>query len=81
MHDDALRTGWTSSVKCFLEDRIFLAVATAKIEPLLQFNCLNKIPLNFTLRAWFRFFGVTVTPKLPLRTLTAGFSARRTCPS
>ena len=66
VHDEALRLGWTSSVKCFLDDSIFLAVASAKVGPLLQFNCLNKLQLNFTHRAWLRFFGVTVTPRILL---------------
>jgi hypothetical protein len=57
---EALAIGWQSSVKCFNDTAFFVAVAHVKVGPLLQFNCLNKLQLNFTFTGWFRFLGVKV---------------------
>ncbi|KAF2830611.1 hypothetical protein CC86DRAFT_164001 [Ophiobolus disseminans] len=64
--EEALKIGWESALKCFNDDQLFVLVAEAKLGPLLKFNCLNKIQLNFTLKGWFRFFGVEVNPTISI---------------
>ena len=63
---EALKIGWESPLKCFNDDQMFVLIAEAKLGPLQKFNCLNKIQLNFTLKGWFRFFGVKVDPTISL---------------
>jgi hypothetical protein len=53
-------------VKCFSNEQLFLSIADSTAGSKLRFNCLNKIQLNFTLKACFRFFGVEVDPTISI---------------
>jgi hypothetical protein len=59
IHNDAMKTEWESALKCFNHPNPFYDIV-AKVGPLRKFNGLAKVQLNFTLRAWFHFFGILV---------------------
>jgi hypothetical protein len=60
VHQEALKIGWNSWLKCFNDDGLFVTIVKANVGPMLHFNCLNKIQLNFNFRQWLRFFGFAV---------------------
>ncbi|KAH3984787.1 hypothetical protein HBI26_061390 [Parastagonospora nodorum] len=66
IYEEALPAAWNSSLKCFNNEQIFLTIVDLSVDSMTQFNCLGKIQLNFKLKSWFRFFGVTVNPRISI---------------
>jgi hypothetical protein len=57
---EALRAGWEGVKRCFIDHKIFAAVADSKVGVAQRFNCLGRIQLSFDNAGWFDFFGVKV---------------------
>jgi hypothetical protein len=60
--EEALRIGWEYSKRCFINPYIFTTVADSKIGVAKRFDVLGRIQLSFTVRSWFKFFGVEAVP-------------------
>lgn len=62
---EALKLAGESPTRCFIDHRMFAAVASSKIGVAIQHNILGRVELSFTCRAWFQFFGINqVSPTL-----------------
>ncbi|KAI8931803.1 hypothetical protein NX059_011440 [Plenodomus lindquistii] len=61
---EVLQTAWEAPKKCFLDHWLFIPVLESRIGAAARFNRLNRIELAFTLRSWFKFFGVHVQPTI-----------------
>ena len=61
---EALQAGWEGLKRCFVDHQIFTSVADSKIGVAQRFNILGRIQLNFTMKSWFKFFGLEVEPVL-----------------
>ncbi|KAF2130386.1 hypothetical protein P153DRAFT_356163 [Dothidotthia symphoricarpi CBS 119687] len=57
---EALCAGWENTRKTFFSPRHFASVLDAGITP--SFNWLNKLILDFSMKEWFEFFGITFRP-------------------
>lgn len=63
-HKEALKAGWESTRKFFVDSDQFSAVVDTGITP--SYNWIAKVQLNFTTTDYFEFFGVSVNPVLLL---------------
>lgn len=61
---EALKAGWEGVKRCFLASSMFTIVADSNIGVAQRFNILGRIELSFTMKDWFKFFGLTVDPTL-----------------
>jgi hypothetical protein len=60
--DETLKAGWEGLKRCFIDHEVFAAVADSKIGVATRFNILGRIQLSFTMKSWFKFFGLEVDP-------------------
>ncbi|KAF2739619.1 hypothetical protein EJ04DRAFT_606202, partial [Polyplosphaeria fusca] len=58
----ALQASWEGTRKCFVDPLIFVTVADTRAGPILKYNCLSTVRLDFTNKAYFEFFGLKVEP-------------------
>lgn len=62
--DEVLKAGWEGPKRCFIDQQDFTAVADSMVGAAAHFNFLGRIQLSFANKAWFKFFGVKVEPRL-----------------
>lgn len=60
--DEALKAGWNTPVKCFIDANNFVHTLYSKSAPIQQYNALGRIELSFTTGDWLRFFGLEFAP-------------------
>jgi hypothetical protein len=60
--EEALCIGWEYSKRCFISPYMFTSVADSKIGVAKRLDVLGRIQLSFTVRSWFKFFGVEAVP-------------------
>jgi hypothetical protein len=71
VRSEALQAGWEGTRKYFFDTMIFQSVVQAQGGPRANYNCLAKIQLNFTHKAYFKFFGVEAERTIRHSPLTA----------